>query len=123
RHPRERRGDHLVARADAGELEADLERGGAGIQRAHGPPAAQLRQRRLERLHLRPRRDPARAQHLGDARDRLLVDRRPRERQEAHAAPLRVTSTTPATMKPMPISFCAVSDSPNRYHAATALMT
>jgi hypothetical protein len=35
----------------------------------------------------------------------------------------RVTRTTPSTMKPMPSIFCAVSDSPNRYQAATAFST
>ena len=41
---------------DAGQAQADLERGGAGAERAHRAPAAVARERRLEGAHLRPAR-------------------------------------------------------------------
>jgi hypothetical protein len=85
--PGERRGDDLVARADAGDAQRDLHRAGAGVEGAHRAAAAILGELRLEGLHLRPGRDPAGAQHLGHAGDGLVVDGRTRERQEAAQTP------------------------------------
>src|SRR5204862_5714717 len=65
-----------------GEAQRHLEGGSAGVEAAHRPAAAVARERRLERLDLRPRGDPARAQHVADAGDGGLVDIRPREGKE-----------------------------------------
>src|SRR5581483_47529 len=125
RDPRERRGDHLVARADAGEAQRDLQRDRAGDEAAHRAAAAVARERFLERLHLRAGSDPARAQHVRDAGDGRLVDRRPRERQECGPGTRheRATMNTPRTMIPIPARRIGESVSPRRYHAANAFTT
>src|SRR5207247_6534333 len=111
--PGKGRGNYLVPGADARQPQADLERGRAGGKAAHGAPAAQPRQRRLERLHLRPGGDPAGAQDLGHAGDRFLVDRRAGERQVIGHE--RATMNTPRTMIPIPTSRIGVTASPSRY--------
>ena len=59
RHPRERRGDHLVARPHAGEPQRDLHGDGARAVGAHRAAAAVLGERRLEGARLRSGGDPA----------------------------------------------------------------
>ena len=83
-------GDHLVARADAAELQRDLDRGGGRREHAHRPAAAERRQRRLELLHPRAARELPGAQHVADAGDRRLVEHGAGELdvgQGAHRAP------------------------------------
>lgn len=74
--PGERCRHHLVAGPDARDPEGDLHRAGPRVEGPHRPAAEVLRKPRLERLHLGPGGDPSRAQHLRDAGDRGLVDRR-----------------------------------------------
>ena len=78
------RRDDLVARADARDAQRDFHRARARVEDAHRPAATILGQLRLERLHVGTGRDPARAQNLGDARDRLVVDCRTRHRKIRH---------------------------------------
>ena len=130
--PGQRCGDDLIAGADAGERQADLESSGAGTQRTNRPTAKIIRQPRLELAHLRATGDPARAQHFGDSGDGVLIDRRSRKRQEflAHdstvSAPqlqLRATNQTPRMMTPMPVTRAALSCSENSSQAASAFTT
>ena len=79
--PGERRGNDLVARADAGDAQRDFHRAGAGVEHAHGAAAAILGEFRLEGLHVGAGSNPAGAEHLGDAGDGGIVDGRTRERQ------------------------------------------
>ncbi len=80
--PGERGRDHLVPGPHPGDPQRDLHRAGARVEGPDGPPAEHLRKLGLERLHLRSRGDPSRAEHLRDAGDRFVVNRGPRERQE-----------------------------------------
>jgi hypothetical protein len=81
RHPGERSRDDFVPRSDIGDCQRELERTGAGGERAHWAPAEEGRELGLELLHLRTARDPAGAQHLDHAGDGVLVDRGAREGQ------------------------------------------
>jgi len=110
-----------VPGADACQPQADLERGGAGGKAAHGAPAAQPRQRRLERLHLRSGSDPAGAQDLGHAGDRFLVDQGPGERQVIGHE--RATMNTAEDDDTDSTSRIGVTASPSRYQAAIAFTT
>src|SRR5205085_10128092 len=58
RDPRERRGEHLVPLADAGEPQGDFQRRGARVEAAYRPAAAQARERRFQAFHLRTGGDP-----------------------------------------------------------------
>jgi hypothetical protein len=75
-------GDDFVAFAHTGDAQADFERRGAGIERAHRAAAAELGQRRLEPLVLRAGRDPTGAEHVGDALNRFFIDLRFDKRQK-----------------------------------------
>jgi hypothetical protein len=133
RDPRERRRDDLVAGLHAGEFEREFERAGAGVHDAHGAPAAELGELRLEALHLRAARDPAGAEHLDDAGDGLFVEGGTGEGQEggghgfgfvairdrdcrrsAGAPHDRATITTPTMITKIPPARSALTDSPKR---------
>ena len=75
RGPRDRRRDHLVARADVERDESEVHRGGARVERQHVLDLEVLGQALLEQRGARPGREPARAEGLRDGGDLLVADR------------------------------------------------
>ena len=76
RRPGDRRRDHLVARPDADRERGKVESGRPGRDGERVLRSCVLGEALLELGRARPRRQPARAQGLGDGRDLLLPDRR-----------------------------------------------
>ena len=81
RHEAQRRRDDLIAPAYAAGEQRHLQPGGRRGLRADRAPAEVRRQLRLELRHHGSARQPARAQHLADCGDGVLVDARPGEGQ------------------------------------------
>src|SRR5262249_23530456 len=82
RGPRDRRRDHLVARADSDGDESQVERSRSGGDRERVLRLDVLREAPLELGRPRPGRQPARAQRLCDRIDLLVADRWWLEREE-----------------------------------------
>jgi len=80
--PRDRGGDHLVARPDAEGDERKMERGRAGRDGEHVFGLEVVAHPRLELGGARARCQPARSQRVRDGGDLLFGDRRGLEREE-----------------------------------------
>src|SRR5204863_8554478 len=94
---RERRGDHLVTRADSRVSHAEVQSGGAARDRGRVKRADPLREEALELLRHWPEREASRPEHLRDELDLALADHGLRERDLASVGGSHASARAPAT--------------------------